>query len=268
MSNTDMWRDWMTLLVNLGEEQNPRGYKCFALYDRQLKFDPNRPLIIDNNRKLSFKFAFAEAFWILAGDDKVETIAPYNKNIAQFSDDGVTYFGAYGPKIMAQLPYVINNLNRDPHSRQAVITIWREYPRPSKDIPCTVMVQFRVSPDGGKLYSHVVMRSSDVWLGLPYDVFNFSMLMHVVSQQLADRPKPTELTYTLMNGHIYERNIEAAVELLQKNLAAEWRPSDMDQPEVRFNGVQDIMQKLQEARDADSPLQHWLQAMARAQVVQ
>lgn len=256
-NNTEIWREWLADLVMMGEEHYPRGFKCFAIYNKQLVFDPMRPLIIDSLRKLSFKFAFAEAYWILSGDDTVKGITPYNKNIAQFSDDGYDFFGAYGPKIVDQLPYVIRNLDADPHSRQAVITIWRESPPKSKDIPCTVMVQFRLSPDGKELHSHVVMRSSDVWLGLPYDVFNFSMLMHVVALSLKQYAKPTTLTYTLMNGHLYERNVEAAQELLAANYYPGSAVQDIDQPECKFDSVQHLMRVLEESRDAEIPIKRW-----------
>ena len=73
----------------------------------------------------------AEALWILSGDNKVETIAPYNKNIKQFSDDGIIFQGAYGPRIISQLDYVIESLRKDRESRQAVLTIWNPNPKPS-----------------------------------------------------------------------------------------------------------------------------------------
>jgi thymidylate synthase len=98
----------------------------------------------------------------LSGDDKVATISPYNGRIADFSDDGMKFFGAYGPKIIAQLPFILDKLRKDPMSRQAGLTIWRESRRSPKDVPCTVAMFFSVRD--GKLNNHVFMRSSDAWL--------------------------------------------------------------------------------------------------------
>src|SRR3546814_5271713 len=65
-------------------------------------------------------------------------IAPWNRHISQFSDDGVVFAGAYGPRINLQLDYVLNKLREDPDTRQAGLTIWRPNPQPSKDIPCKI----------------------------------------------------------------------------------------------------------------------------------
>jgi thymidylate synthase len=152
----------------------------------------------------------AEAFWILSGDDRVESISQFNARIAEFSDDGKTFFGAYGPKIMTQLPYVVAKLREDDLSRQAVLTIWRECPPPTKDVPCTVAISFTLRD--GKLNTHVFMRSSDLWLGLPYDVFNFSMLGHLVCANLnsqtadPDVAEPGTLHLTAVSSHLYEIN--------------------------------------------------------------
>jgi thymidylate synthase len=56
------------------------------------------------------------------------------KGITRFSDDGITFFGAYGPKIITQTSYIVNTLCNDQDSRQAVLSIWRENPKSSADI--------------------------------------------------------------------------------------------------------------------------------------
>ena len=145
----------------------------------------------------------------------MKTISPFSRNISQFSDNGETFFGAYGPKITSQLFYVANTLSADPDSRQAVINIWRENPGPSKDIPCSLSVQFLIRDN--RLHCQYTMRSSDAWLGWVYDVFNFSMLSGVVLLMLGDRFPQLELgTLTLTAGsqHLYERDREGISRVL------------------------------------------------------
>ena len=127
------------------------------------------------------------------------------------SDDGETFFGAYGPKIVAQLDYVVAKLLEDQDTRQAGLTIWRENPPATKDVPCTVAAFFNIR--NGQLNAHVFMRSSDVWLGVPYDVFNFSMLAHLVCAHLNKRGlrvAPGHLFLTAASSHLYAINWDDA----------------------------------------------------------
>ena len=63
-----------------------------------------------------------------------------------------------------------------------IINIWRENPRSSKDIPCTLSLQFFLREASDQLWLHTIatMRSNDAWLGVPYDTFNFNH--HVVKE--------------------------------------------------------------------------------------
>jgi thymidylate synthase len=212
---------WLSMLdetIRHGDDVAPRGKPTKERQQATIKVDMRRPVLMVPQRKLSYQFMAAEAYWILSGDDTVAGITPWNKHIAQFSDDGERFFGAYGPKIMAQLPYVITKLTEDPLSRQAGLTIWRENPPQTKDYPCTIAMFFGIRNQ--KLNVHVFMRSSDLWLGLPYDVFNFSMVGHYVCAKLNktridDVISPGILYVTAASSHIYQENIEAAVECLK-----------------------------------------------------
>lgn len=213
----DFSRTWLNAINDIltnGDLVSPRGKCTKEIPQRTIEVDMRRPVLRVADRSLSYRFMAAEAFWILSGDDRVETIAPYNSRIVDFSDDGERFFGAYGPKIQAQLPYIIEKLNADEDSRQAGLTIWRECPPQTKDVPCTVAIFFAIR--GGKVNAHVFMRSSDVWLGVPYDVFNFSMLSHLVCGLLNEyrAPRyyvsPGTLFLTAASSHLYEVNWDDA----------------------------------------------------------
>jgi thymidylate synthase len=213
----DFSRTWLNALNDIlanGDLVSPRGKRTKEIPQRTIVVDMRQPVLRVADRSLSYRFMAAEAFWILSGDDRVETIAPYNSRIAEFSDDGERFFGAYGPKIQAQLPYIIEKLLVDEDSRQAGLTIWRECPPQTKDVPCTVAIFFAIR--SGKLNVHVFMRSSDVWLGIPYDVFNFSMLGHLVCGLLNEHRdpnrylRPGSLFLTAASSHLYETNWDDA----------------------------------------------------------
>lgn len=215
MSRLDATFVWLNLVGDLlkhGHRAAPRGKSVLELVGYRTRINMYTPMVEVPDRKIGRKFRAAEAAWILSGDNRVETIAPYAKHIADFSDDGVTFAGAYGPQLQPQLEYVASCLATDRESRQAVTTIWRQNPLPSKDIPCTVAVQWLIRND--KLHCVDFMRSSDAWLGWPYDVFNFSMQTYWLQKHLR-RVHGIQVglgQLTLMAGsqHLYAVNEEAA----------------------------------------------------------
>jgi thymidylate synthase len=193
------------------------GSGTLELLHRQvLQTDLLRPVISNPARKLNYKFMAAEALWILRGQNVVEPLAKHVPGMRRFSDDGITLSGAYGPPITSQLPYVVRMLKQDPLSRQAVLTIWKPSPPDSKDKPCTIAMSFIVRKN--RLYQHVFMRSSDLWLGVPYDVFSFSMVGLKVACLLNEGRQepilPGALTITAASSHLYLRDQPRAEALL------------------------------------------------------
>ena len=215
---SEVWLDALDKTLHIGIPVAPRGKVTKEIPQRTIEVDMRRPVLRVPKRELNYKFMAAEAFWILSGDDTVAGIAPYNSRIIEFSDDGVRFYGAYGPKIVSQLPYIVQKLNEDPMSRQAGLTIWRESPPQTKDVPCTIAVFASIRDE--KLNLHVFMRSSDLWLGVPYDVFNLSMLGHYICALLnktrltPDYIQPGILYLTAASSHLYEDNWDAAVTCL------------------------------------------------------
>ena len=199
-------------VLKYGDKVSPRGMLVAEVVCLTSVVSMSNPIIFNAHRKLGYKFMAAEAAWILSGDDKVESIAPYSKDISKFSDDGVSFFGAYGPKVKDQVPFVVSTLHQDPDSRQAVINIWRESPPKSKDIPCTLSLQFLIR--NHVLHCVATMRSSDLWLGHPYDIFNFSAISFLVMLHLnkvrVENGDPIlilgNLHLTAGSKHLYERN--------------------------------------------------------------
>ena len=211
-SATSVWRTALRNVLGNGSNVSPRKKKTVELLQHTTIVDMTEPVVASPHRKLSYVYLAAEALWVLSGDDKVSAIAPYNARIAEFSDDGVRFFGAYGPRIVEQLPYVINKLDEDPHTRQAVLTTWRQNPPTTKDVPCTVALAFSLRHE--KLNCHTFMRSSDLWLGWPYDVFTFSMVSAVVALRLNLLRRYRQLQpvgighlyLTAASSHLYEEN--------------------------------------------------------------
>jgi thymidylate synthase len=220
----DMAYGWPAMLdrvLNHGREASPRGQKTREVGPYMFTLaHPSRAVTHDQRRALNHAFSAAEFCWVTAGRDEVETLAFFNSKMRDFADqyaivdtergglkivpDGAL-FGAYGPPIVEQLPYVLRNL-REPDSRQAVVTIWRPSPPETKDVPCTVMLQFLLR--SGKLDLFVVMRSNDLWLGTPYDVPLFCRIQSWVAAMVG--AEVGAYHHAAGSLHLYERDFGAA----------------------------------------------------------
>lgn len=244
---------YAALLGRLLQQQpsvSPRGMKIREFLAFQSIIDASNPVITVVGRKISEKFRYAEAAWILSGDNRLSSIGPFAKKIKEFSDDGERFFGAYGPKVVDQLSYVAQKLSQDIDTRQAVMNIWRENPGLTKDVPCTLSLQFLAR--NGQLNCVATMRSSDAWLGWPYDIFNFSMVTWAVCLHVRKltatmvkgevKLNPGVLILTAGSQHLYERDVDNAKGVLENARIEE--PKFPITPFSEIESVDDLIHEL------------------------
>jgi thymidylate synthase len=224
-----VWTDHLLNVINHGRTASPRGKEVIELTGVSTRINAALPVITLASRKMGFRFMAAEAAWILSGDNKVETIRPYSKEIARYSDNGETFFGAYGPKIAEQWDYAKTKLMEDPSTRQAIINIWRDSPPRTLDVPCTLSMQFVIRDNCLDLM--VVMRSSDAWLGWVYDSFTQAMIAGAMCAELIEVGMQDltlgDVHLYMQNAHIYRTNWEGA-------LAAVCDGRPVTCPQIRF----------------------------------
>lgn len=212
----EAWLIAIAACLNEGRAVAPRGKATVERIGTRVEFDANAALLVHPARDLNYRFAVAEFLWIANGSEKLEPLARFNSVMRQFSDDGVTLAGAYGPRLGGQWKYVIDTLERDPSSRQAVASIWTPRPEPSRDVPCTISAQFLLRD--GELHSVWSMRSNDLWLGLPYDAFSFARLTACVAGEL--RARPGRVVINAGSSHLYEPHYEKAWDVLRRQREA------------------------------------------------
>jgi thymidylate synthase len=199
----------MRRVLNDGEPIAPRGQQTFELTDVTVHVeDLAEAHVFHTVRKVNRKIAATEYMHLLGGVSSLEQLdLASGGRFSQFADNG-RLMGAYGPRIRHQLPRVVDLLHRDPDTRQAVLTIWRghEHHETSKDVPCTLTLQFLRR--NGRLNLRVSMRSNDVVLGIPYDWFMFSRLGLSVANALG--VEPGTYTHTVGSMHLYDRDMGIA----------------------------------------------------------
>jgi thymidylate synthase len=197
---------------------SPRGMKIKEKLGVQFRIkDPRDRLPFVEARNFSLSYFVAETLWYLSGNDSTEWISYYASFWKGISDDGKTANSAYGARIfrphdriaaggIVQWDYVKEELRKDPDSRRAVIHI--RTPDDSlhavKDVPCTLALQFFIRE--GKLHLHVNMRSSDIILGIAYDVPAFTTMQEIMANELG--VELGEYVHTSNSLHCYERDFE------------------------------------------------------------
>lgn len=229
---TTAWLKTIEYILENGSEVKARGSDTIEVLDNCFSFDMSDPIVVNTHRKLNYKFMAAEAEWITRGSNKLEDLTKYNSNMAKFSDDGVILSGAYGLPYMNQFDNVLLALVKDEYTRQAAMTIWQSNPRDSKDIPCTVAMVFNIRD--GYFNSHVFMRSSDAWLGLPYDMFSFAMMaLKILSAYngiTGYNVKLGKMHLKLVSSHLYAIHTESALQAAENVISKEcdYRPMNKD----------------------------------------
>lgn len=181
----DAMRQVLSHLLTKGHSISPR--KGSALEHVGAAIEIRNPLArasrsLGRSRILS---ALGEFLWYLSGTDESGMISYYIPEYRTFEVDN-RLEGAYGPRLFGsqgQLEQVIQTLHDRPDSRQAIAQIFRfEDLKNQKDVPCTVSLQF--FSRSSALHLVVNMRSNDAYIGLPHDVFAFTMIQEIVARRL------------------------------------------------------------------------------------
>jgi thymidylate synthase len=204
-------------ILDEGTPVKPRGLPTREVLGAHLVLTDPRSRLVDLPpvRVVNPAFAVAEALWILSGSDG-PWIFEYNKSLTRYADHGVLQ-GAYGPRMRCwhgrqdQLDAVRRQLLKDPDSRQAVIQLFdAEHDRQGfRDVPCTLGYRFFLRD--GRLHMHTTMRSQDVWLGLPYDLFAATLLQELLAGWLG--AQLGEYRHTIDSLHLYDENSQDALAL-------------------------------------------------------
>lgn len=152
---------------------------------------PAERVLFNRKRDCNPVFHLMESIWMMAGRNDVAFLTQFNKNMANFSDDGVKFNAAYGYRWrhhfgFDQIRSVIKILQKDPASRQAVVQIWdsADLKKTTKDKACNTQIIFDLRH--GSLNMTVYNRSNDIWWGAyGANAVHFSFLQEFVARALS-----------------------------------------------------------------------------------
>jgi thymidylate synthase len=222
----DLLRDIRDNGVDRGDRT---GTGTRSVFGRQLRFNLAEGFPILTTKKVHFKSVVNELIWFLNGDTNTQWL---RENGVSIWDEWATDAGDLGPLYGAQwvnwptrdgntinqIDYVIECLKHRPESRRILFHAWNveylpdESMSPQENVeagrmalpPCHLLYQFYVA--NGKLSAMLYIRSSDAFLGLPFNIASVSLLVHMLCQQVG--LVPGEVVVTMGDCHLYSNHAE------------------------------------------------------------
>jgi thymidylate synthase len=191
-------------------------YLLISPTPKHLTYDlSNRAIPVPNNRRYFPAIAIVEAEWQWLGTkDPALMMAHYPKVWGDFIEDGEIK-AAYGYRWRHafgrdQIALAIKALQDDPSNRQICISAWHPGEdglggNQPKNIPCPAFCHLYIVKN--KIYMSVFIRSSDVFIGLPYDIMTYSVLLEKFRQEIDPLLQLGVLSITTSHTHLYEKHI-------------------------------------------------------------
>lgn len=220
----DLLRDIRDSGVDRGDRT---GTGTRSVFGRQLRFDLRQGFPLLTTKKIHFKSVANELIWFLSGDTNTRWL---KENGVSIWDEWATEAGDLGPvygaqwrdwptrdgQTVNQIDYVVDCLRHRPESRRILFHAWNveylpdETMSPQDNVragrmalpPCHLLYQFYVA--NGALSAQLYIRSSDAFLGLPFNIASVALLVHMLCQQCD--LTPAEVVVTLGDAHIYSNH--------------------------------------------------------------
>lgn len=212
MSSADtQYLDMVERILKQGYYSNNRtGIPMYKLPHQIFQFDLEKEFPILTTKFVAFKTAVKEILWIwqLQSND-VRELQKMNCHVWDewMRPDG-TIGKAYGYQIRKykQVDHLLDMLRHDPQNRRMIVTLWNIEDLPDMALqPCAFQTLWDVSD--GRLNCMLVQRSGDMGLGVPFNMTQYAVLIHLIAQTVGLRPGL--FTHVINNAHIYENHVEA-----------------------------------------------------------
>lgn len=215
-------RQYLDLLQHIldhGTEKSDRtrtGTK--SVFGYQMRFDLSEGFPLLTTKKLHLKSIIHELLWFLAGDTNVKYLQDngvriWNEWADPDGDLGHIYgyqwrsWPDYNGGHVDQIKQILEQLRNDPDSRRIIVSAWNVADIPNMNLPpCHALFQFYVAD--GRVSLQLYQRSADCFLGVPFNIASYALLLLMVAQVTG--LKPGEFVHTLGDAHIYSNHIEQA----------------------------------------------------------
>ncbi len=211
--------DLLEKTLREGTQKHDRtGTGTLSIFGYQMRFDLANGFPMVTTKKLHLKSIVHELLWFLKGDTN---IAYLQNNGVKIWDEWADANGDLGPvygkqwrswatpdgRVIDQIAALINDIKTNPDSRRLIVSAWNPADVPHMALPpCHCLFQFYVAD--GKLSCQLYQRSADVFLGVPFNIASYALLLLMVAQVTG--LKPGEFIHTFGDAHLYTNHIEQA----------------------------------------------------------
>jgi len=202
------------------------GTGTYSVFGRQQRYDLAAGFPLVTTKKAHLKSVIHELLWFLAGDSNVAYLKANGVRIwDEWADQETGDLGpVYGVQwrswntpdgaTVDQLGQVVEEIRSNPHSRRHIVSAWNVADIPRMALPpCHTLFQFYV--DNDRLSLQLYQRSADLFLGVPFNIASYALLLQMVAHTTGYRPG--EFIHTLGDAHIYSNHLEQVAEQLSRD---------------------------------------------------
>lgn len=217
----------LRFVLEEGNERTDRtGVGVRSSFGHQLRYSLSMGFPLITTKRVHFKSVALELLWFLRGDTNATWLQQQGVTIwDEWADSEGDLGPVYGHQWRSwptasgesidQITKVMGSLRTDPFSRRHIVSAWNVGELPAMALaPCHMVFQFHVSE--GKLSCQLYQRSADMFLGVPFNIASYSLLTHMMAQQLD--LEPGEFIWTGGDCHLYLNHEQAALTQLENSV--------------------------------------------------
>ena len=232
-------KQYLDLLQHVLDHGLPKedrtGTGTHSVFGYQMRFDLQDGFPLLTTKKLHLKSIIHELLWFLKGDTNVKYLQEngvriWNEWADENGDLGHIYgyqwrsWPDYNGGHIDQIKEAIDTIQNNPDSRRIIVSAWNVADLPQMNLPpCHAFFQFYVA--NGKLSLQLYQRSADIFLGVPFNIASYALLLMMVAQVTG--LEAGDFVHTLGDAHIYNNHIEQVREQLSRE------PRDL--PKMKLN---------------------------------
>ena len=225
-------KQYLDLLKRITTEgirkEDRTGTGTLSVFGHQLRFDLSGGFPLLTTKKLHLKSIIHELLWFLQGDTNVKYLQENGVRIwNEWADENGDLGPVYGKQwrafetldkngnrvVVDQIKEVINQIKTHPDSRRLLVCAW--HPGQTDDMalpPCHTLFQFYIA--NGKLSLQLYQRSADTFLGVPFNIASYALLLMMVAQVTGY--EPGEFVHTTGDTHLYLNHLQQVEEQLSR----------------------------------------------------
>lgn len=211
--------DLLNRILTEGVKKGDRtGTGTISIFGNQMRFNLDEGFPLLTTKKLHLKSIIYELLWFLRGDTNLKYLHEHKVSIwDEWADPdgelGHIYgyqwrsWPGYNGGFIDQISQVVYDIKNNPDSRRLIVSAWNVADLGNMNLPpCHVLFQFYVAE--GRLSLQLYQRSADTFLGVPFNIASYSLLLMMMAQVTG--LKPGDFIYTTGDTHLYLNHIEQA----------------------------------------------------------